>query len=85
MSNSVTDTINRLQEIRQELDSLGAEAKKLIRDLPANYRNIYDRAEAYGACQFGISDNRYDTTLETLIGEIEQRYEESSDEESEEE
>ncbi len=85
MSKSVIDTINRLQEIRQELDQLGNEAKKLIRDLPAGYRNIHDRAEAYGACKFGISENRYDITLEKLIGEIEQRYEDSADEESEEE
>ena len=80
---TVSETIDRLTDIVQQLQTLGSEAKQLIRDLPASYRSIYDRAMAYDACSFGTSSNQYDVTLDVLIGEIETRHEESTDEESE--
>ena len=70
------DALERLQEIQGELEFLGDEARKLMRE---HFPRLAEKGDAYGAFTFGSSWNRYDTTLETLIvsAEMEEEYEDA--------
>ena len=67
------EAVDRLVEIQQELQDLGREARSLFQE---HFPDLVDKGDAYGAFTFGSSWNRYDTTLETLIGQTESYEEE---------
>jgi hypothetical protein len=79
-----TDQRNDLIELQNILDDVaqkGEEAREIIRQ---SFPNMLSKADAYGAFNFGSSANRYDTTLESIIEEIEEYYDEEEDDMEEE-
>ena len=62
-----------LQDILDRAAQLGEEAKEVI---ASHFPEELVRAEAYDVFNFGSSTNQYDTTLESLISDIEQESEE---------
>ena len=66
-----------LQNILDELSQKGEEAREIIRQ---HFPRMLSKGDAYGAFEFGSSANRYDTTLESIIEEIEEYYDEEEDE-----
>ena len=68
LTNQQQDAVGRLHEILVELDELGNEAADLMRE---HFPELYRSGDAYGAFTLGSSSNRYDTTLESLVGEAE--------------
>ena len=66
-----------LQNILDELSQKGEEAREIIRQ---SFPRMLSKGDAYGAFEFGSSANRYDTTLESIIEEIEEYYDEEEDE-----
>lgn len=75
LTNQQQDAVGRLHEILVELDELGNEAADLMRE---HFPELYRSGDAYGAFTLGSSSNRYDTTLESLVGEAE-NYEDEED------
>jgi hypothetical protein len=74
-----TDQRNELVELQNILDDVaqkGEEAREIIRQ---SFPRMLSKADAYGAFEFGSSANRYDTTLESIIEEIEEYYDEEED------
>lgn len=68
MSEEKYEAFIRLQDIFEELHSLSTEVHQIMRsDFPSEYR----RGDAYGAFDFGTSRNRYDTTFEKILEELE--------------
>ena len=61
---------NELIDILSDLDDLGRRAQDIIKQ---HFPQQRGRMEAYQTCTWGRSGNPYDTTLEKLIEEIEQR------------
>ena len=73
------DQRNELVELQNILDDVaqrGDEAREIIRQ---SFPKMLSKADAYGAFNFGSSANRYDTTLESIIEEIEEYYDEDED------
>jgi hypothetical protein len=60
----MSNPIERLEQIQEELAALGAEAAEIFQE---NFPSLHDQGEAYGAFEFGVSSNPYDTTLASLI------------------
>ncbi len=60
----MSDPIQRLEQIQEEIAALGAEAAEIFQE---NFPSMHDQGEAYGAFEFGTSSNPYDTTLASLI------------------
>jgi hypothetical protein len=52
-----------------ELEGLGDAAASIMQE---HFPSQYSQGEAYGAFSFGSSSNKYNTTLESLIQDIEQ-------------
>ena len=71
-------TLERLAEIQQELDSLGEEAAQLFRE---NFPSLYQTGDAYGAFTFGSSWNSFDTTFARLVEWAENAEDEYEEEE----
>ena len=74
-----TEQRNELIELQNILDDVaqkGEEAREIIRQ---SFPRMLSKADAYGAFEFGSSANRYDTTLESIIEEIEEYYDEEED------
>ena len=65
-----------LQDILDRAAQLGDEAKEVI---ASHFPEELNRAEAYDVFNFGSSTNQYDTTLESLISDIEQESREDDD------
>ena len=63
-----TEALDKLRDILEDLKFMSKEANEL---LSSYFPSAHDRAEAYGALDFGTSSNKYDTTLESLIDAIE--------------
>ena len=61
-----------LVELRNILEELGGLSRQAYDVMKVFFPTYLRRAEAYGALDFGTSPNRYDTTLESIIDEIEQ-------------
>ncbi len=59
-----SEMMQRLEQIQEELAALGAEAAEIFQE---NNPSLHDQGVAYGAFDFGISSNPYDTTLASLI------------------
>ena len=54
----------------------GDEAREIVRE---KFPRMLSKGDAYGAFDFGSSSNRYDTTLESIIEEIQEYYDEEED------
>ena len=65
-----------LQNILDDAASLGEQARDIIRQ---SFPKMLYKADAYGAFDLGSSANRYDTTLSSIIEEIEEYYDEEED------
>ena len=63
-----TDALDKLRNILEDLKYFSKEANEL---LSSYFPSAHDRAEAYGALDFGTSSNRYDVTLESIIDGLE--------------
>lgn len=63
----MTDTLDRLNEIKEQLEELSLEARELVRE---NFPERMAHSDAYGVFNFGSSSNPYDSTFETLIDEL---------------
>ncbi len=70
------EAILDLQNILDELSQKGDEAREIVRQ---SFPRMLSKADAYGAFDFGSSANRYDTTLESIIEEIEEYYDEEEE------
>ena len=63
-----TEALDKLRDILEDLKFMSKEANEL---LSSYFPSAHDRAEAYGALDFGTSSNKYDTTLESIIDGLE--------------
>lgn len=63
-----TEALDKLKDILEDLKYFSKEANEL---LSSYFPSAHDRAEAYGALDFGTSSNKYDTTLESIIDGLE--------------
>ena len=63
-----TESLDKLRYILEDLKFMFKEANEL---LSSYFPSAHDRAEAYGALDFGTSSNKYDTTLESIIDGLE--------------
>ena len=59
-----TDALDKLRDMLEDLKYMSREANEL---LSSYFPTAHDRAEAYGALDFGTSSNKYDVTLESII------------------
>lgn len=76
LSGDQTDALYELQNILDDVAQKGEEARDIIRQ---SFPRMLSKADAYGAFDFGSSANRYDTTLASIIEEIEEYYDEEED------
>lgn len=67
------EAIIELQSILDEAAQLGEQAREIIRD---KFPRMLSKGDAYGAFEFGSSANSYDTTLSSIIEEIQEYYDE---------
>ena len=63
-----TEALDKLRDMLEDLKYMSREANEL---LSSYFPSAHDRAEAYGALDFGTSSNKYDTTLESIIDGLE--------------
>lgn len=77
-----SDALMQLQNILEELQMLADQARDIIAE---NFPSHLATGEAYGAFDVGSSSNRYDTTLASIVADIEEYGDEGEDEEGEEE
>ena len=63
-----TDALDKLRDMLEDLKYMSREANEL---LSSYFPTAHDRAEAYGALDFGTSSNKYDVTLESIIDGLE--------------
>ena len=63
-----TEALDKLRDILEDLKFMSKEANEL---LSSYFPSAHDRAEAYGALDFGTSSNKYDTTLDSIIDGLE--------------
>ena len=68
LTNDQRDALDTLKSIAFQLDEMGTETKHLIR---THFPHDWGQANAYKIFEFGTSCNPYDTTLETIINNIE--------------
>ena len=76
LSGDQRDALIELQNILDDAANLGEQARDIIRQ---SFPNMLSKADAYGAFDLGSSSNRYDTTLSSIIEEIEEYYDEEED------
>jgi hypothetical protein len=69
MSGDKMEALMELQNILDELQTLGDQARDIIAQ---NFPSFLNKGEAYGAFDLGSSSNRYDTTLASIVDEIEE-------------
>ena len=69
MSGDKMEALMELRNILDELQVLGDQARNIIAD---SFPSFLRKGEAYGAFDMGISSNRYDTTLASIVDEIEE-------------
>ena len=75
------DKVEALMELRNILDELqvlGDQARDIIAQ---NFPSYLSKGEAYGAFDLGSSSNRYDTTIASIVDEIEEYGEEEDEDE----
>ena len=76
LSSDQRNELIELQNILDDVNQKGDEAREIIRQ---SFPRMLSKGDAYGAFEFGSSANRYDTTLESIIEEIEEYYDEEED------
>ena len=76
LSSDQRNDLIELQNILDDVAQKGDEAREIIRQ---SFPRMLSKGDAYGAFEFGSSANRYDTTLESIIEEIEEYYDEEED------
>jgi len=69
MSSEQNEAIMDLQNILDQAAQLGDEARQIFKQ---HFPSMLSKGDAYGAFELGQSANRYDTTLESLIDEIQE-------------
>ena len=69
LSGDQQSAIHDLQNILDQAAGLGDEARQIFRQ---HFPTMVSKGDAYGAFELGSSANRYDTTLESLIDEIQE-------------
>jgi len=73
MESKVTENkdqaLRQLRDIMNELEGLGDAAASIMQE---HFPSQYSQGDAYDAFNFGTSSNKYNTTLESLINDIEQ-------------
>ena len=69
MSGDKMEALMELRNILDELQVLGDEARNIIEN---NFPSFLRKGEAYGAFDLGFSTNRYDTTIASIVDEIEE-------------
>ena len=67
------EAVIELKGILDDAARLGDEAREIIRE---KFPRMLSKGDAYGAFEFGSSANTYDTTLSSIIEEIEEYYDE---------
>jgi hypothetical protein len=72
------EALMELRNILDELQVLGDQARDII---AMNFPSYLSQGEAYGAFDMGISSNRYDTTLASIVANIEEYGEEEDEDE----
>jgi len=81
MESKVTENkdqaLRELRDIMDELAGLGDAAARIMQE---HFPSQYSQGEAYDAFNFGTSSNQYNTTLESLINDIEQGGDDYEDE-----
>jgi hypothetical protein len=76
MSGDKMEALMELRNILDELQVLGDQARNIIAN---SFPSYLSKGEAYGAFDLGSSSNRYDTTIASIVDEIEE-YGEEEDE-----
>ena len=71
------EALMELRNILDELQVLGDQAREII---SMNFPSFLSQGEAYGAFDMGSSSNRYDTTLASIVADIEEYGDEEEDE-----
>ena len=69
MSGDKMEALMELRNILDELQVLGDQARNIIAN---NFPSFLSKGEAYGAFDLGSSSNRYDTTIASIVDEIEE-------------
>ena len=77
MSGDKMEALMELRNILDELQVLGDQARNIIAN---NFPSFLSKGEAYGAFDLGSSSNRYDTTIASIVDEIEEYGDEEEDE-----
>jgi hypothetical protein len=77
ISGDKMEALMELRNILDELQVLGDQAKDIIAE---NFPSFLSKGEAYGAFDMGSSSNRYDTTLASIVADIEEYGDEEEDE-----
>jgi len=67
------EAVDELKNILDKAAELGGQAREIIRE---KFPRMLSKGDAYGVFEFGSSANRYDTTLSSIIEEIEEYYDE---------
>lgn len=62
-----SDAEYELEEILEQLSELSERAKSIAQQY---YPNLFQTYDAYGAFDFGMSSNSYDTTFAKFVGEV---------------
>ena len=70
------EALMELRNILDELQVLGDQAREII---AMNFPSYLSQGEAYGAFDMGSSSNRYDTTLASIVADIEEYGEEEEE------
>ena len=69
ISGDKMEALMELRNILDELQVLGDQAREII---AMNFPSYLNQGEAYGAFDMGSSSNRYDTTLASIVSDIEE-------------
>ena len=69
MSGDKMEALMELRNILDELQVLGDQARNIIAN---SFPSFLSKGEAYGAFDLGSSSNRYDTTIASIVDEIEE-------------
>ena len=77
MSGDKMEALMELRNILDELQVLGDQARNIIEN---SFPSFLRKGEAYGAFDMGSSVNRYDTTLASIVDEIEEYGDDEEDE-----
>ena len=78
MSGDKMEALMELRNILDELQVLGDQTRDIIAQ---NFPSYLNKGEAYGVFDLGSSSNRYDTTIASIVDEIEEYGEEEDEDE----